>query len=116
MFVGLAGGAGGDVGFDRVMEARPVEVRLEAVYGFLRAEVACNGNVVGFLEEGGVEGGGNVELVGGGIEEVLGEVEVRTRAREDRAKDSLVCGILGSLPANIVEEGRCECGWGTHGC
>ena len=48
-FTGLAGGAVGQIGANRVVEAWPVEVAGEAGDGLGNPEVAGDGDVVGFL-------------------------------------------------------------------
>ena len=104
VFAGLARGAGVDVGGDGVLEARPVEVLLKPSDGLLDAEMAGDRDVVGFLEERGVEGGGEVEAVGGGVEEVIEEDEVGAVAFSDGLEGALVGGVVGGFAPDVLQE------------
>jgi hypothetical protein len=90
------------VAFDRGVEARPIEVAAKSRDGLFDALVAGDGDVMGLLQEGGAEGGGDVEAAVGGIEEVVLEGEVGARALGDSGEDVLVSRVGGSLAADGV--------------
>jgi hypothetical protein len=75
-----------------------------------------NRDVVGFLKEGGAEGGGDVEAaMCSGVKEAILEDEVGARALADGAEDALIDGVAGGFLADGVQEGGGDGRWGADG-